>query len=579
MRRFVPQLEEHLTDDRLADLACDLLPLTQKAVARQHLASCLPCRVRQARLERRAEDVTLLYTERARSIKTPRNRDAFLKRVDDRLAAHVPCRRWSFRKPMTALPNMLPITPALATSVILGVAAILSLVIWQQQRIPRISSNSLLVRAERWDTANFAERPTVVYQAVKIRAGKQTTERRIYRDAQGKRQPKDVKLTAADAQLRGNFAAAGVDWDEPLSAANYQRWHDSQHVREDEITREGRHLLTLTTETPDGPVKAQTLTVRDTDFHPVRRTIAFRDSDTVEIAELEFKLLPWSSVDMDIFQPLGTVETAASETAARVIPFRLPVMPTPQQLDEAELSVRLVLNHLHADTGEQIQVSRTAQGVQVAGVVDTEERKGQIQMQLRAVPYVAAKIQSLTDISNGSGKENKVASAAMGTTLTAPSPLETYLVARKQSLPAITELAQKLNSSAVAISQESRAIHDLQTQFSSAQHRSMITSATLTELVFSHRERLQQALKEEHNLLRSMMDSDLPAVASGSASLTDMADKNLALCAELTASGTPKSRGAHVILTEIAASLEQLTADSHDFQDMPQSGPALSGKR
>ncbi len=76
-----------------------------------------------------------------------------------------------------------------------------------------------------------------------------------------------------------------------------------------------------------------------------------------------------------------------------------------------------------------------------------------------------------------------------------------------------------------------------------------------------------------------MMDSDLPAVATESGSLTDMADKNLALCAELTASGTQESRSAHIILTEIAASLEQLTADSHDFQDMPQSGPALNGKQ
>ncbi len=61
---------------------------------------------------------------------------------------------------------------------------------------------------------------------------------------------------------------------------------------------------------------------------------------------------------------------------------------TAAALDSAELSARVVLNRLHADEGEQISISRTNRGVNVKGVVDTDERKREIATRLSAVPYV-----------------------------------------------------------------------------------------------------------------------------------------------------------------------------------------------
>ena len=137
--------------------------------------------------------------------------------------------------------------PALVACMVFGFAAILSFSYWWQQRAPRISSNTLLVRAEKWDTPNFASTSGVVYQSVRINLSKQmkkeTITRSIYRDTQGKRRPKRVNLDGEEQQLASTLTAAGLDWDEPLSATGYQNWHDRQRVREDNIVRAGSHLL------------------------------------------------------------------------------------------------------------------------------------------------------------------------------------------------------------------------------------------------------------------------------------------------------------------------------------------------
>ncbi len=67
-------------------------------------------------------------------------------------------------------------------------------------------------------------------------------------------------------------------------------------------------------------------------------------------------------------------------------------------------------------------------------------------------------------------------------------------------------LAQRLSSSAIAVSLESKEIDDLQTRFASEKDRSVMASATVAELVYSHRERLQAALKEEQTLLAAIYE-------------------------------------------------------------------------
>jgi hypothetical protein len=411
----------------------------------------------------------------------------------------------------------------------------------------------------------------------------ESISRAIYRDPQGRRKPKPVKLDASQEQVKNTLTAAGLDWDEPLSASGYQNWHDHQHVREDHIARAGRHLLRLTTMVPDGLVAEQSLTVRDTDFHPVQRTVELRDSGTVEIAEVDFKILPWSAVDANAFEPLESPMTSIAASPARVLTFpHLPETPSEGQLDEAELAARLILNQLHADTSEELEIHRGSQAVAVTGLVETEDRKRELQAELETVPHVTAAIRSVQDLTANPSSADAVQTVATGSMPEQLSPLQAYLKAQGRSVGDINTLAGSLFRNALAISQESRDIADLQSRFGADVQRTAIASATLSELIYSHHERLEAALRRERALLaeaRNAASSGQDAGAPHAVSLTDAATRNLELTQELTQSQRPAERTADRILAEMSLAIDDLTAGAHDAYAKSQGNTALSGKK
>ena len=585
LRRLIPGLEDHLSDDRLASLFCGELLLLERWIARWHLETCWQCRLRQEELEGHRSDRMFDHCRDVLAItglsKEPEAE--FARMLKQRIQTETPQKARTFRLPKIPLPELSPMNPALVVCIVFGFASAISFFLWRQQRVPGISSNTLLVRAERWDTPNLGTAAGVVYQAVRITTPKQTLERQLYRDVQGKRLSRRVELTPQNEQLKDRLSVAGLDWNEPLSASSYQEWHDHQHVRQDEIVRAGTHLLTLTTTVPDGSISQQSLTVRDTDFHPVRRTVAFRDSGTVEIAELDFKVLPWSAVDANVFEPIGNVETAVSTAPARVIPFpRLPETLSEEQLAMTELTARLVLNQLHADTGEQIEVDRTAQGIEVKGLVESEERKRELEGKLQTVPHLTVALESVTELKTSSGGEDGAISIKTATMPDEPSPLETYLLARGQTINAINVLAERLFNSALTVSQESKAIADLQARFIPGEQKTVLASATLSELIYSHHERLKEALQQERAVLSLMQPSSGKANKSTdphAPSLMDTAARNLNLCKELTKSNGSATQSAEGILAGIAASLDDLTAGARHAYGQPQGDAALSERK
>ncbi|WP_263357058.1 cupin domain-containing protein [Acidicapsa ligni] len=599
LRRFIPNLNEHLTDDRLASLFCDELPFAERLVARQHLAKCWHCRVRQEDLEgRRADRMVDLYRDALSSedlMLQAKPRDEFARRLELRIQRETPRRRWAFRFPHVSFPVLTPMNPTVAVGMVLGLMAVISFFTWWQQRAPDITSNTLLVRAEKWDISSSAHAVGVVYQTVQITTRKQTMKRSIYRDLQGKRQPRLAKLEEKEEHLRGMMVRAGLDWDEPLSASGYQTWHDHQHIREDHIVRTGRHLLRLTTAVPDGSVSEQSLTVRDTDFHPVQRTVAFRDNDTVEIAELDFKILPWTAIDASVFEPIGGVLRAEPASPARVLSFpRMPEVINTDQLDETELGARLILNQLHADTGEQIEINRISQGIEVEGMVETDERKRELQAHLQTLPHVVVSIRSVDELKNNPDAGENVRSIKTASMPDQPSPLEIYLQTRGRGVSAISVLAQKLFNCALTISQESKAIVELRAHFLPDEQKTVIASAMSAELIYSHHERLRIALKEEHELLAevpigplSVDKTSTSRPASGAATvaitgapvLMDAAARNLALCRELTQTNSPAARSAENILAEMSATMGDLTAGANEAYGKPQDDTVLSGKK
>lgn len=587
--RLIPGIEQHLSDDRLASLSCGDLPLAGRWIARTHIANCWPCRLRQHSLEGRADRMLEIYNDALDSEELPLPDEPiaeFSRKLTVSFEDEVPQRVRTLRFPKISLPEFPPMSPALVTCMVFGFATILSFGFWWQQRAPRISSNTLLVRAEEWDTPNLASNSGVVYQSVRITMSKQskqeTKARAIYRDMQSKRRLKQAKLDVAEEQLKSTLVQAGVDWNEPLSASDYQSWHDHQHVREDNIVRAGSHLLRLTTTVPDGLVADQSLIVRDTDFHPVKRTVAFRDKSTIEIAELDFKLLPWSAVGADIFEPIDTNAHALVSSSDRVLPFpRLPFVLSEDQLDEAELGVRLALNQLHADSSEPIEIHRSPGGITVSGVVETEARKRDLESQLRMMPHVTSALKSAEHLRADPSAMDPVVSIATASMPDQPSPLKVYLQKRGHSVADINGLEQRIFVAALTISQEAREIADLETRFNTEEHRTTFASATLSELIYSHHERLRAALKSEREVLAEVQ-SPSPAVMTDpqkSPSLADTANRNLLLSKELTQTHSPGPRSAERILEEMSLTTHELALRLHDPYGKSQAESAVNGKK
>ena len=438
-----------------------------------------------------------------------------------------------------------------------------------RERVPSITANSLLVRAENWDTPNAAANPGVAHQTIQIKTGKQTLKRSVYWDVQGRHRPKPVVLSAAEEQLRSTLGEAGVDWNQPISASAYQTWHDGQHVRADSIARSGLHLLTLTTTVPEGEVSEESLTVRDTDFHPVARRVDFRDNETVEIAELDFAILPWTAVDSSAFEFVGGMEEPVGGMGGHKMAGSQPLLPslhvplaaTPEQLDETELTVRLILNQLAADTGEQIEIHRLPQAIEVDGLVETEERKRELVARLASVPRLKLVLQSAAHMREAPPVGGESVSVQATSLPDLPSALEKYLRARGRNVDDINAMAQQAFSAALTISHESSAIADLKTHFVATQQTSVVDSATVVELLYSHHARLETALRQERALL-AQMEGGVPfdgrVLEQGAGSLSDESSRNLAFVKELTRTDAPAERSAEAIFANMSSTLDRI---------------------
>ncbi len=287
------------------------------------------------------------------------------------------------------------LNPIFTSAVILGVASLVCFGIWWMNRL-HITPHEVLAQSVKWDHGvPGSNQPGVIYQKIRVRTSTQTVERSIYHDAQGKRRLKPQPITPNLDQLRTKLTGAGVPWNEPLSAGSYRSWHDHQQIRKDQVVRSGENLLTLTTKVEGGDIAQESLTVRESDFHPVGRTIEFRETGTVEIAELNYDLMPWGEMNDELFEPLDQPVSALHLHATPAI--HLPHALSDLELDEAELTARLVLSQLGADKTERIDLVRAADGVQVKGIVATSERKNQIESRLRQVTHVIPVIYTFQD--------------------------------------------------------------------------------------------------------------------------------------------------------------------------------------
>jgi hypothetical protein len=443
---------------------------------------------------------------------------------------------------------------ALVLTLAVGVS-ITALLRWQQN--PGMGADELLVRAAKVESIGFGT-PGVIHQTVRIKTAKMSVQRSLYWDRQGVRRVKSAAFDKSEQELRAKLDAAGVDWDQPISAASYRHWQDRYHARIERIARSGSHLMTVTATVADGDVAEESLTVRDTDMHPVERKIDFRNHETVEIAELDYSILPWNAVDANLFEPLNSL---AERRTPAFVPLPSVQTPTPGQLDEDELSARLILNRMHADEGEQIEIRRLPEAVEVDGVVESEERKRQLITQLMMAPRLKISIQSESDWkASQSIASIRVEERSLPDT---PSALAVYERSRGRSVDESSNLARQLFDEALAVSHEANAIADLNSRYNRNGQMPVVASATLETLIYSHHERLEEALRKEHVLLRSLGQTGAASASNRAlGTLVEEAARNLALMKELTQTNLPATRKAEAIFADLSSAADRIAVSA-----------------
>jgi hypothetical protein len=477
-------------------------------------------------------------------------------------------RRWLTR---LSLPKM---NALLAGAMLFAICSVVCFVLWTKTG-PRISARSLLARAKQADASiPNPGHPGVIYQKVRISSPGHTMVRAIYRDPEGKRHLKQQRLSAQDQETKDHLDHAGVSWDEPLSAANFSAWRDRQPVKKDSITRTGANLLTLTTSAvANSSVVQESLTVRENDFHPVARTIELRNRGTVEIAELNYDVMPWGAVNQDWFEPLAG--QVATDVPGMHAVLHAPHVLSDLELDEAELAARVVLNQLHADTGEQIHLTRNAAGIDIKGVVDTDVRKHQLVSQLVLLPHVHPSILSVEEIGSRPPTRSTVVN---GQSVQAysfeaqPSPLERYLREKKMPLDELGAISQSLLDESLKIQQAEVHLSELQRRFKEVDQLSRDQQKQLAELSRNYINTIQTALDgNKQALLTIGLDgmeqaASLSDAVSGASNLDQQVRDYQELCQQLITNGAGESRSAVVIAGQLSTSSALIRSSATQIQ-------------
>jgi hypothetical protein len=559
----------HLSDETITKLINGELSSYREFRANSHLNKCWQCKARREALEKASFQVVeyrKYQLERCQPL-NPRRRQDFLTRLDqvwEETTAPTWRSRLSEHLRFLPAPRM---NPVYTSTFVVALAAVLLFLIWHRNP-PPMSSGTFLAQAVQAEERQAAATTSgVIYQKIEIRARTHTIQRAIYRDASRKRKPRPVVLEPEVRTLQTELVSGGVDWDQPLSARDYAQWHERQSVIRDDVHPSGEGLLTLTSTVPAGPVAAESLTVRVADFHPIERTVAMRDSDNIEIAEVHYDVLGWDAVNDALFEPLG------HPPAVSAIASALPDILSPEQLDLAELQARLVLNGLHADSTEQLEFQRSRSSIEVKGLVDSDERKRQLVAALRTVPHVVPAIFSVADLSVHSSNADSVSSIEEFSTVAVESPLERFLRARGESTEDLNGISQKLLDAALSIKQESTAISELRQRFGNDQKLDDAGKSTLRRLFEAHMSQLVAATDEEDTLVVRVIGAH-PANGAGDngaapapSSLAAEGSTPLNLCRELISSDNSTEVNVPDLATQLLKSTQSLRISAHKVLD------------
>ena len=332
----------HLTDKQLLFYADGELSAKESARCRAHVEACWTCRARLDDLQGTIKEIVNFRNHVLLPMVPPPSRhwdglDPRMQQLDQTPE------RPSVAERLSGLFRSVLIAPRYAIFAIL-VMGLLGTWAW----LPldsSISANELLARVQAAQSADLGKvAAPVLHQRLRVR-----------RRATGSTEQAITDYDAWEDQSRGRFRQTGssaqvlaelrticdsnrLDWHAPLSAAGYLRWRDSLPARQDFVapektstprdTNSGPEPLALTTvagwqdgngssldeESQGNRIVKAELVVRTADWHPVEERLWVNDRE-YEIAELDYRVLPFSEVDASIF----------AEPAAPVKLIELPV--------------------------------------------------------------------------------------------------------------------------------------------------------------------------------------------------------------------------------------------------------------
>lgn len=437
----------------------------------------------------------------------------------------------------------------------------------------RMQGHSRIKPAEFLQRATTSERQAVqgaksgiILQQVSIRSGQGAFERSIYRDPQGKHHLKEQPLDEKKMRLKMRLAEAGISWDAPLSAASFQEWQTHNHIKAESVHSVGGKFLTLRVDTEGSDVEQETLTIRATDFHPIGKTVAFRDLGTVEIAELNYAVVPWSTINQDLFESDSSSRsgTVANAPQSLLLPQRrLPLSDI--ELDLTELEVRTALHEFHADSTDRLTISRSVTGVQVNGLVEDEKQRSDVKRRLDFIPHVSTKLETVDDASLRPESTIPAASVQLVSVVAEPSLLETFLLKQGGSREVSSDVADRLFTASTSLLRANKALSQLKARFP----RDRLSPNALdlyNRLLASWHGELEAALGKESEAIQQtgMQIPPHEAVISGSIDMNAEIENNRALLKELIGHDASDAHPAPVVLADLARSVASLRQGANE---------------
>jgi hypothetical protein len=552
-------LTRHLSEDALTRLIFHELPAARTFLANRHLNFCTACRTRFNELSQVAQAIVdhREYVVNQFDSLSHSRRDSFVEQLDmllDSVPAKPTPRRFEKQYEILTAGTFAPSLKCVLTMVCAG---LILLSVWHWH-LPSVSAAEFLNRAVTSDrNPRKAGGSGVIHRRFRIKTAQKIIEHDAYADVTGHRL-ENVNAHADDGDLAIRLALAGVSWDDPLSAASFKNWHDLQSNSNDDVRASGEGLLTISTRLSSTSIAQESLTVREDSFHPVERTVEFRDADKVEISEVGLEVLSTDAANKLFSTPAPAIKSASSRIAA------VAVLPSQGQLNETELEARLILNQINADTGEQIEITRDARIVQINGLVESENRKKELSESLQGLPFLSVTIRSLDELASRFGPTAQSGATQQQSAVAQVSPLEQYFVKQGRSREDLSRISAGLFNSSLAINRSSRSIEQLLLRFSSGENLSPAAIQARDELLSRTVERLLNDLKEQQQFLDDAnLLPDPTAVSPNhsddeSSDLAYLAEINTALTRDLISGSGESSRSETALAADLAKTILQL---------------------